>query len=239
MEGDEATADAISATIPTAFSKATVLLKQNELSNHSDSLSMEMMQDSSLKYNFPFCHIQSGSQNRFNVGIINTDYVIKTQLLGFLSSDLIGILFSVVYTGDETRKSDGHVNPLYMRDIKDVKVEYNGQVLMDYPGKLLELDMLTQCEGDNRTNVSVLDTVGQTPLAQSAYVHYIQFTQHKNISFKEEFNNTEQYSSQPLDLTFTVNIASTPKLGDYILHTTYLYNGYCSTSGGVTRVMIG
>lgn len=235
-------ANSIASTIPTAFSSAQVLLKQNELSNHADSLATEMMRDSSLKYNFPFVHLQTGTQNRFNVPSEDVDYEIRTQLLGFLSTDLIGILFSVVRSTDETKPTDGHINPLYLWDVQNVRLEYNGQILMDYPGNMLSLDMLTQDIGDDRFDFAALDrTTGQEPttLPKQGYVYYLQFTQHKNLSFMEEFNNTESFSSQPLDLIFTFNTDIPTTNVDHILHTTYLYNAYTSTSAGTTRVMIG
>lgn len=231
--------------VPSAFNSAQVILKQNELSNHAESLYTEMKRDSALIYNYPFNHLQTGSSFRFTS--IAGKETIKFELNSFLNSDLIGILFSVVDTKDITRGSDnnhGFPNPFNLQLVEDVKLEYNGQILSHYPGDLLELATLNISDGDTTADQHVLNTANGdivVPAANTArglsYVWYLPFTQYKNLIFKDEYNNTSVYKSQPMDLSFTY--ADTVADKTMLVRTTYIYNAYASIQDMSSRIHFG
>lgn len=232
--------DALLPSLPTAFNKAELIVKQQELSNHSDSLAGQMKKNPNLLYSYPFVHLQTGTTALFEP-TVDTDFTFRKQLFGFLTTDLLGIMFSVVYEHDDRRLNrpnevTAYPNPLAMRRVENVLLQYNGQTLHDLPGKMLELSTLNICQDDPDVSYSHFDNDTGIITAKEAFVYYLPFTQNKDISFKEEYSNCSTYSSQPLDLQFTIN---TPDEGNYILHTTYLYNASTSTQAGVTRVHLG
>jgi hypothetical protein len=150
-------------------------------------------------------------------------------------------MFSVVSEHDERRLNrspavEAYPNPLYMRRVENVLLQYNGQTLHDLPGKMIELSTLNICYDDPDVSITHFDNNTGVVSAKESFVYYLPFTQNFNISFKEEYSNCSTYSSQPLTLEFTIN---TPDNGNYILNTTYLYNAYTSTQSGITRVNLG
>jgi hypothetical protein len=228
------------ADVPTAFSSAEIILKQNELTNHADSLYSEMRKDSSLIYNFPFCHLQTGTTHRFDSvhGVAD----VRFELNSFLNSDLIGILFSVVKNKDLQRTSDishSFINPFDLKHVTDIKLEFNGQILSHYPGNLAELATLNISKGDTTCNLhKVVPSTGlEDNSTELSYVWYLPFTQYKTLIFSDEYNNTSVYKSQPLDLSFKYEDVIDNDL--MVVRTTYLYNAYASIQDMSSRIHFG
>ena len=231
--------DANLADVPTALASAEIILKQNELSDHSDSIYTEMRKDPSLIYNYPFNHLQTGSNHRFN-SVVGTELV-DFEMQGFLNSDLIGILFSVCSTKDVTRTGGvrSFINPFKLQKVENIKLEYNGQILSYYPANLSELATLNISQGDTTCDLHQLDPATGAEVGgdlELSYVYYVPFTQYKNISFGDEYNNTSVYKSQPLDLSFTFE---SDQVDTMIVRTTYIYNAYCSIQDMASRIHFG
>ena len=232
---------------PASFLSAELLIKQNELSDHSRSLYTKMKADKSAIYHYPFQHLQTGTIERFVSD--GTPQDVDFELTSFLNSDLIGILFSVCRTKDISRQTDNypHPNPFELSKVTNVKLEYNGQVLFFAVEDLLELSTLNISEGDTTANLHSLDPLVGTAVAGQldlSYTHYIPFTQYKNITFGKEFNNCSIFRSQPLNLSFTyakaLGITNPVSLSEQItVRTTYIYNAYSSVKDFSSSIHFG
>lgn len=231
-------------TVPTDFSIATVLTKQNVLTNKSDSLYTEMKADNKLLYVYPYQHLQHGTSNRFPA-IIGTN-TLRTELTGYLSSDVLGIMFSVVKVSDTRRTGTDHYpNPFNLKKVQNILLEYNGQTVHNLPFDLIELSTLNICEGDNDAVNSVFSTAtGDLSAGPGVngviHVYYLPFTPVKSMVFDENYWNTSQYKSQPLDLTFDLTLDATHDVaGQYLLSTTYIYNANITTKDLMSRLYFG
>lgn len=224
------TADA--GLVPDSFTSAKIILKQNELTNHNDSLATRMKVESKLNYNYPFVHLSTGTSHRFIT--VEGENQVRFELNSFLNSDLLGILFSVVDLKDLSRSSDvahSFPNPFNLQKVKDISIDFNGQKLMDYSDDLNQLANLNISKGDTTCDIHKL--VPATGAADGddkdlSYVWYIPFTQYKELTFEEAYCNVIGYKSQPVDLSFTFTAPATAPT--MICRTTYLYNAYTSTS---------
>lgn len=218
--------------VPDSFTSAKIILKQNELTNHNDSLATRMKIESKLNYNYPFVHLSTGTSHRFIT--VEGENQVRFELNSFLNSDLLGILFSVIDLKDLSRSSDvahSFPNPFNLQKVKDIKIEFNGQILMDYPDDLNELANLNISKGDTTCmQHKLITSTGETDSANKdlSYVWYVPFTQYKELTFEEAYSNVMGFKSQPVDLSFTFTApATTPTM---ICRTTYLYNAYTSTN---------
>jgi hypothetical protein len=239
--------EADKATVPDGFASAEIILKQNELTNHADSLYSLMRKQPNKIYNYPFIHLQTGTTFRFQ-STGTTPVHVRFELNSFLNSDLIGILFSVVRAKDISRQGDAYpfINPFDCQQVCDVKLEYNGQILSSYPGKLLDLATLNISKGDTTANLHKLDVETGAVDGDSvlSYVHYLPFTQYKNITFGENYTNNSVFKSQPLDLEFSYlpaikvvdPVVTTETM---VVRTTYLYNAYASIEDFTSSIHFG
>lgn len=231
--------DAEAGDVPDTFNSAKMIIKQTELTNKSDSLMTEMKKDPSLIYNYPFTHYQKGSTERFASTI--GDVFVESELTGFLNSDLLGILFSVCDSKDITRANEAHgfINPFDLRKVKDIKLEYNGQIIAHYPGNLIDLATTNISMGDPSADLQKLITnTGVADVTSGlSHVYYIPMTQHKNLTFGEEYSNTSVYKSQPLNLSFTYTDTIADK--NMVLRTTNLYNGFASIQDMTSKLHFG
>jgi hypothetical protein len=230
---------ASAADVPESFTRAEVIVKQNELTNHSDSLYSDMKADPSLIYSYPFVHLQTGSNERFLSQIGET--TVRYELQGFLNSDLIGIMFSISRITDTVRTSDpnfAHPNPFDLQHVSDILLEYNGQILSSYPGNLNELANLNISKGDTTCNQSKLvpSTGLVDPNTTLSYVWYLPFTQYKNLTFTDEYNNCPVYKSQPMDLQFTYTSDVAEQM---VVRTTYMYNAYTAIQDMSSKMHFG
>ena len=233
----------VTANLPTSFLSAELIIKQNELTDHARSLYTNMKNDKSMIYHYPFQHLQTGTIERFISD--GTPYEVDFELNSFLNSDLIGIMFSVCRTKDIIRQGDSfpHPNPFELLKVTNIKLEFNGQILMFFPEDLLELSTLNISYGDTTSDSHLLvpatgEKATTTPLS---YIHYLPFTQYKNITFGSEFNNCSVFKSQPLNLSFTYQHA----LGEdgvseqITVRTTYIYNAYSAIQDFSSSIHFG
>jgi hypothetical protein len=101
-------------------------------------------------------------------------------------------------------------------------------------------------KGDTTANLHKLDVETGAVDGDSvlSYVHYLPFTQYKNITFGENYTNNSVFKSQPLDLEFSYlpaikvvdPVVTTETM---VVRTTYLYNAYASIEDFTSSIHFG
>lgn len=225
--------------LPNAFLKGEILLKQETLTDKSKSLRNTLKNNANIMSQFPYVHQQDGTQRYLNN--INIEQEVKVDLNSFITSDLLGLIFYVVPTRDIKRTGTsmadytGIVNKFNMLDCTDIKLEYNGAVLMDLPARMSELMEVSMGHGSITGNYAGLAYTdpNTSAFAATQHMYYLPFTQNKSLHFSQKYNNTARYSQQTLSLTFTPSL---PAQTDLVLYTTYLYNGIAASHDGVNTI---
>lgn len=233
--------------LPTNFSTAEVIVRQQMFSDRGQSLKAEMVNNPQEVYNYPFKHYQS-AQFDFRSGTAGKSSV---NLTNFINADLIGmVLFAVrkdkLKGGAITNASVAAgmtLNPLEISMPSDLKLLFNGQVLFNSPGKLYLLQNCANLSGSGSYSsikyaATSADGTGAILLTTSAIkpiirdMVFIDFSRKHSLCFESEYDNTFRIANQVLSLEMNMPDADT----DYTLFASYVYNGVNAVQQGASNL---
>lgn len=222
--------------LPTALSSASVYMRQTVLADRSNSIKMDLLNNPSMIYSYPFNHRQSPS-SKFNLvsGSVN-----NVELTEFLESDLLNILFSVQYTVDQVKAGAIAPNPNNTLICTDIELLYNGQTVYKAPGQTARLINMLWDEGSSGAEDARIDrTVAPYTSQQvTSYFYQIPFADVKAMIYDGQFCNTGRFSSQTMVLRFTPRNYDP---NDVTVHQcqadfTYIYQSVAEISNGVCNI---
>jgi len=235
-------------TLPNAFQRAEVLLRQAVLTNKANSMRRTLLENPNLMISYPFIYRQDGSTRAIVAHPKETS--LEVTLQSFIEADCVGLSFYVVPTDNEqsTGAVDSAVRKFDMLRCNNISLIYNGQVLHSYVWRTAELMMLGLDKGDPHTTKSLIQNSGDPYTPEGAYnqryyVYYLPFTPTKSIVFDGAYHNTSRYAQQTLSVVFTPElsgepglIANIPATQNITFRSQYMYNAMCSTQRGVSSL---
>jgi hypothetical protein len=219
---------------PTQFSNATMLMRQGDLANKSQSMKSMMMRRPELMYAYPFIHKQTFTPSSI-VASSTVDVVVP--LLAFINADLLGMSIGVVNNGSLTPGGNSTPSPFNYVDLTDVRLEFNGLLMFNAPGRAYKLWGIDSQVGASKLLNSVVAAGASDPVASSpvdSYTLYIDFARIRSLSFEGQYANVWRIGNNTLTLRF-----KTPAAIDgntCTLFATYFYNGVAEVSNGETRI---
>lgn len=226
-----------SATIPTALTAASVFLRQSEFSDRSNSLKADLMRNPSLLYQVPFLHKTSPSP-KYNI-VMDGVTVNTVELLEFLESDLMNIIFSVHNTGLQVASGTNAPTPGASAELLDIELLWNGQTIFKAPGASARLvNMIFDTGASGTDDVALNQTTPWAANALVSYIYTIPFGDMKNINFSGRngyYDNTGRYTNQTMSLRFKAR-QITGASGTGELHSTYVFSSVCGIQNGVATI---
>lgn len=229
--------------LPNSFLQAQLIVKTTDLSDHSKSLRSDLRRNDNLMGQYVYNHFQTGSTRYLSA--VNPLTTVNVDLTNFISSDLLGISYSVhplsqlQRTGFDFATGTGIVNKLDTISTSDISLKYNGSVLYDCPGILNFLNQLSMVDSDNTAgNYTLLQqALGVTSaVATTNEVTYLPFTKDMSVTFNGDIPNTPRLGQQTLVLSF---VPALPAQTDIVLFTTYHYTGVAATTQGMNVITYG
>lgn len=228
--------------VPSSFSTAEIVIRQQMFTDRSQSLKFEMQQDSESVYNYPFTHYQS-AQFDFSTSAANS--LAKVNLTNFINADLIGFVFHVVAKsklvgGAQPNAASNAItlNPFEISLPSDVRVLFNGQVLFNSPGKLYLLQNCANLAGSGsyystKFTSKIVSGVVSTPIISPIVrdLVFVDFSRKHSPCFEKEYPNTFRIANQVLSLEMKMPVAD-----DYTVFATYIYNGVNSVQQGASNL---
>ena len=232
---------ALPQALPTQFSIADVIVRQDVLTNKAESMRNTLMSGDNLFSPYPYVHALSGTTRTFD-GVVGQSVTI--DMSGYLNSDLLGILFHIVpnkflnSTIDTVAPGNNTAaNPWSTLRARDIKLTFNGSILHDMPFLLHDAEGISMSFGDvDATNHQLNNdgTLIPTTSSGNQYVYYIPFTPESSTVYESSsFPNTPRYSQQPLTISFNPIVINNEPVTFF---STYLYNGVVMTSKGNSNI---
>lgn len=233
--------------LPSSFSTAEVVIRQQMFSDRGQSLKAEMVNNPQEVYNYPFKHYQS-AQFDFKSG---ADKKTAVNLTNFINADLIGmVLFAVKKSNLQggaianTSHTNMTLNPLEISMPSDLKLLFNGQVLFNSPGKLYLLQNCVNLSGSGSyssvkyasssivagTGKIVVNTTALKPFIRDMV--FVDFSRKHSLCFESEYDNTFRIANQVLSLEMVMPDAIT----EYTLFASYIYNGVNAVQQGASNL---
>jgi hypothetical protein len=166
--------------LPTQFSTADIIVRQDVLTNKAESMRNTLMSGENLFSPYPYVHALSGTTRTFDAVV---GQPVTMDMSGFLNSDLLGILFHIVPTAylnsviDTTTPGNNRpANPWSTLRVRDIKLTFNGSILHDMPYLLHDAEGISMSFGDvDATNTKLLDTGLEDPNPGNQYVSNYRF----------------------------------------------------------------
>ena len=222
---------------PTQFLVGEVLLRQGELTNRAMSLRNMMQSNPDLIATYPFIHHQHFETNKF-VGVKESSgSMVSIDLNGFINSDIVNICFWIVKNSDKYQSNNNSPNPFYARDMSNIRLVYNGNVLYNAPAKMHKLCNLLPHQGAEGFDYSCIRPGNVSDFASdpvSCDLVHIDFSRLRSVCLPEQhMYNTMRLSNQTLKLTF-----NTPDTDEYTLYATYSYNSVVEIQNGITSIFM-
>jgi hypothetical protein len=230
-----------SATHPTAFTVAEVMLRQGKLSNQAASLRQEMIAHPDLIYSYPFIHAQRFVSGPFT-GSRTSDTLrgCSVTLNSFANADLVGIVLWVVKDTDKNPVSNNSPNPYNTDELSDVLVSFNGSTLFNFPARSYKLtNALIGEQQASYFHNSVIAPGATAPFSsipKDCYPVFLDFARLRSACMQEHLFNTWRIPNQNMLIEFSTQFGSSVS---YRLHATYFYNGIAEFQSGTSAIYIG
>jgi len=217
---------------PAAYVKGECILKQGVLSNKADSMKSTLANNSNLLVSYPFVHKQTGTNSLILNAQPGESQEVKIQSL--INSDLLGLSFMVTPAASKRSGAAGVMANKYDTiNCEDIKVTFNGQVLIDAPWRMSELQTLNLDVGGTDTPKTVMNSTG-VAFPEGAYkIYYLPFSYMKTVIFEGQYSNVSRYSQQNMEILFTPKHTVAQNLQ---FTCSYYYNALCTTQSGATRI---
>lgn len=216
---------------PVGFDRLEVLTRQADLDNKANSLANMLKNNEALQLGYPFIHFQS-YQVPFSTAIANERAFL--ELKSFINADLTMIALSAIKRTDVIPVANNSPNPMNSVDLKNIILRYNGQTMFDLPGDMGKLTNLHSIDGAGFFHNSVILPGATAPFSSQpvdTYIYCLDFSRIRAACWEQEYQNTPRFAQQVFTLEFDIADAD-----DYILYTTYFYNGIMELSGGVSQI---
>lgn len=226
-----------SAAIPTAIQSGSVFLRQSEFADRSNSLKADLMRNPSLLYQVPFLHKTSPSP-KYNIVMdgVTTNTV---ELLEFLESDLMNIVFSVHNTGLQVASGTNAPTPGVSAELLDIELLWNGQTIYSAPGASARLvNMIFDSGASGMDDVALNQTTPWAANALVSYIYTIPFGDMKNMNFSGDggyYDNSGRYTNQTMSLRFKARQIPGAS-GSGQLESTYIFSSVCGIQNGVATI---
>lgn len=230
-----------SATHPTGFKVAEVMLRQGKLSNQAASLRQEMIAHPDLIYSYPFIHTQRFISPPFD-GSRYSDALhgCQVQLNSFANADLVGIMFWVIADTDKQPVSNNSPNPWNTDNLCNILVTFNGSTLFNFPYQSYKLT--NALIGDQQASYfhgSVIAPGAVSPFVSTpkdCYPVFLDFARLRSACMQEHLFNTWRIPNQNILVQFNTQFGSSVS---YKLYATYFYNGVAEFQSGTSAIYIG
>ena len=225
--------------VPSSFITAELIYRMGKLSDQSKSLRREMILSPNLMYSYPFCHAQSFLTPSFTGQNFGSGNIVQLDLNTFANADLLAISLGVVLNTDKSPTSLSTPNPWNYADIYNVRLEFAGQTLFQYPGKMYRLsNMLTGGDQEASQIPGSIVLAGNTQPFSSVpkdnYLVWFDFSRLRSTCLHSHLFNTWRLTNQTLRLTF-----NTPLTGiQYTAYMTYYFNAFAELQNGTSAIYI-
>lgn len=223
-----------SAAAPASMVSGKLFTRQGVLTDKSNSLRRDLMNNSDLMYSYPFIHLQSPS-TKFLPSIAGEQVV---EISEFLNSDLTSIIFSLHYTAAQKNAGTTAPYPNVGLELTDIQLLYNGQTIYEVPGRSGRLINMLWDEGASWCDDVAFNPVGPyTESPVQSFVYCIPMGDMKSIVFEGKYDNVSRYSTQSFQLRF-VPVPVLPTDADQAaeLHITHTYNAIATFSQGLCNI---
>ncbi len=224
-----------SGTYPTAFSTAQIYFHQADLTNKNLSIGRILKSDSTMYYNYPFIHAQSGTGSYFT-GSSNTSTPNSLNLQSFINADLVGLSIGVVLTSQQSANAN-QISPFNYLDLSNIRLLYNGLPMYVAPRKMYKMwELVNQLDSQyvQNTLVNSGTTSPFTSTPVNTYILMIDFGRIRSTQFEGQFQNTWRIPNQTMTIEF--NVPSGANSLSCVLYPTYYYNGIAEFSRGESRI---
>ncbi len=225
-----------SATMPTEFLTAELLIRQQQLSDQSKSLRNIMNLDPTVMYAYPFILSQGYETPQFPGKI--SGMKCSVQLNQFQNSDLLGIVLSVQRVADVSPSGSNSPNPFHLSELSDVEVTYNGGMIFQLPAKSYKA--CATYMGDQQASYyqgSVIAAGTTAPFVSAPaneYLLFLDFTQIRSACMQDHlFNSWRIPPGNVLNFNFYTELEDV----NYIAYYTCFYNGIVQAQGGTAMVL--
>lgn len=226
-----------SATPPTALAQGEVFLRQTAFQDRSNSLRMDLQNNPSMMYLYPFYHKYTPVP-KYNIPLDGvTRHTITLQ--EFLDADLQNIIFSVHPTALQKRNGTNAPTPGVSCELLDIELLYNGQTIYKAPGASARLTPMSFYGGASGIEDVLLTQT--TPWGNASivdYVYSIPFSYAKSVNYEYKFENSPRFANQTMSLSFAARPVGggAGVIGE--LHSTYIYSAYSKTMDGVCSIQL-
>jgi hypothetical protein len=225
--------------VPTSFLTAEFIYRMGKLSDQSKSLRREMILSPSLQYAYPFTHAQSFTTPSFTGATFSSGRVVQLDLNTFANADLLAISLSVVANSDKSPTGLNTPNPWNYADIYNVRLEFAGQTLFQFPSKMYRLtNMLTGGQQESSAIPGSVVLAGTTQpfssMPKDNYLIWFDFSRTRAICEMDHLYNTWRLTNQTLRLTFNTPLTDV----QYTAYLTYFYNGVAELQNGTSSIYI-
>lgn len=227
-----------SATPPSSFVTAEVMVRQQRLADQSKSLKNLMNARPEYMSVYPFIMSIGYQTNGPFAGSVSESSPVTVQLNQFQNSDLLGIVVAVQRVTDTTPVAPNSPNPFHCDEIYNVNLTYNGASIMQLPAKSYKA--IATYMGEQQAAFyqgSVIAPGGASPFSPSPadeYLLYIDFAQMRSACFQSHMFNTWRIPpGNVLNLSFNTEHDSNTQ---YRCFYTTFYNAIVSTQQGTSNV---
>jgi hypothetical protein len=225
--------------VPTEFTIAELLLRQQALDDASKSLRNVMMARPELIHTYPMImaveHAVAGSF----AGSIDASSPNIVNFNAFQNADLLGLSFRVIRRSDYSPAGNNTPNPFHCARVRDVILKYNGGILAQYPGesyKATDAYLPGQCGSGYEYALIDNGNAGNNPFLSEPsdeYILYVDFTRLRGACYHDEMENTWRIPpGGQLEVSFT-----TPDDDDYVCRYTAYYNAVATIQFGSTSIL--
>jgi len=226
-----------SATPPTGFDTAELLVRQQRLYDTSKSLKNLMISHPECMYTYPWVMALGYQTNGDITGIARGAGRVTVQLNQFINSDLLGIVFCVQRISDINPTGNSTPNPLIVDDIEDIEMTYNGAMLFQLPGKSYRA--ISTFLGDQQAQYydgSVVAAGSATPFIStpsSQYLTFFDFAQIRSACFQSHMSNTWRV---PPGNNINISFNTSQTGVQYRCFYTCLYNSIITAQEGISNI---
>jgi hypothetical protein len=227
-----------SATHPSSFTVAEIMLRDGKLSDQSASVRSKMVKDPNLKYNIPMIHNQYFPTQTF-AGKRRSDGKVQVELSTFPNGDLVGIAFWVIRDDFKTPTGTNAPNPFVTDEISDILVTFGGSTLFDFPGKSYKMaGMCIGKQGPAYFQTQQITGSGAGPFTSTGkdcYIVFLDFAQVRSACSPSQLQNTWRLPNNQLRVEFSTSQGSSV---NYTLHAVYFVNSVVELENGTSSIFI-
>jgi len=213
-------------TAPTALQSAQLQVKQEMLTDTSDTLARRVDMNTHA-YTFP---LQYFAQQETQVQVTSTaaNDKLSINLTGFRAGEVRSIVLWLTPASTST-VGNGSFQPLVWQSLANVTLTYNGEIFSRFDSSSYQLWNLSENEKVSSVNMVYQNTGSVGVTTAPSYWVELPFAQvSKEWDRESKFVHGKPILNAVVNLEFNVPAAST----SYILHAMYLYNASLLCSRG-------